>query len=466
MQPISLPIQVHLSIQDTISTDLDTPFSEYEEPDIISPLTSPQHMQYSDIVHSSAFTPSYQLCGYLYIRTGSQALWNKKYFMLSNNFLLSAATSLSPKLDKKLYLTCDSCITKTSDVTFNLLLRHKKRFQFKSQSAKLCTKWVNAIQKASTLKIKDIYRFMYILGRSGMTKVVAAQHKITNEESAIKIVDKRMCDKRSLKTEIDILKKLDNEYIVHLYDVIETNKYLYIVMEKCEGGELFDKIVELNGDCSEYMCCLIMHQIARGVNYMHHHGIIHRDLKPENILCVDSIHSKTIEKIKIADFGISMIENKMNDICDPEIESDIDIDDDTNINCNCYCVNTICTISYTAPEIFANNKQYDHRVDYWSIGVILFILLCGYHPFLNENYDDQNIIQSIVNDELKFDDEDWEHISYETKDLVKGLLCKDCSKRKTCDDILKLVWKVANSSASFFKSQKNFKETVIKRKKK
>ena len=108
-----------------------------------------------------------------------------------------------------------------------------------------------------------------------------------------------------LKTEIQILKKLESPYIVALYDLIETKKYLYIVMELCSGGELFDQIASLDGDhYSEEDCCLILHQIAKGVGYMHRMGIVHRDLKPENILCVEA---GDIRRVKIADFGISKI---------------------------------------------------------------------------------------------------------------------------------------------------------------
>eukprot|EP01084_Bolivina_argentea_P288344 494874_1 len=101
------------------------------------------------------------------------------------------------------------------------------------------------------------------------------------------------------------------------------------------------------------------------------------------------------------------------------------------------------TISYTAPEILCK-KKYDYTVDYWSIGVIMFILLCGYPPFYGD--DENEVTKSILNDELDFDDEDWDHVSFETKNLVKGLLNKDASKRKTCGDILKLAWKVSSKS--------------------
>eukprot|EP01084_Bolivina_argentea_P311952 540037_1 len=118
-------------------------------------------------------------------------------------------------------------------------------------------------------------------------------------------------------------------------------------MEKCEGGELFDKIIELDS-INETDSCIIMHQIARGVKYMHSVGIIHRDLKPENILCVEH---DNIKKIKIADFGISKILNE-NENKNDNINND---DDDFYVS-SAGGMRTMCTVSYTAPEILTKKK--------------------------------------------------------------------------------------------------------------
>lgn len=129
---------------------------------------------------------------------------------------------------------------------------------------------------------------------------------------------------------------------------------------RCGGGELFDQIAELDGDhYDERDSCVVMHQIAAGVRYMHSVGIVHRDLKPENILCLKP-HS--IKKVKIADFGISAILK----------------------NPNQQMKTMVGTLSYTAPEILQNRRNYDYTVDYWSVGVIMYILLCGYPPFWGE----------------------------------------------------------------------------------
>merc|ERR1711971_1099515 len=133
-----------------------------------------------------------------------------------------------------------------NDMTFNLYIR-SKLFYFRAASPQQCVGWKRHIQKATKLKIKDVYRFLSSLGTadSQLSKVVSARHKVTDQA-----------------TEIQILNKLDSPFIVSLYDIFETKKYLYVVMEFCQGGELFDQIADLEGDhYTEEDCCLVLHQI-------------------------------------------------------------------------------------------------------------------------------------------------------------------------------------------------------------
>merc|ERR1712032_1684392 len=127
------------------------------------------------------------------------------------------------------------------------------------------------------------------------------------------------------------------------------------------GGELFEQIANLKGGggFTEKECITVLHQIAKAVKYMHSKGIVHRDLKPENVLCVEP---NSIKKVKLADFGISKILKQLDKTMSTSVG----------------------TVSYTAPEVL-NRKNYDYTVDFWSIGVIMFILLCGYPPFCGES---------------------------------------------------------------------------------
>merc|ERR1719361_2106628 len=173
---------------------------------------------------------------------------------------------------------------------------------------------------------------------------------------------------------------------------------------------------------------------------MNERGIVHRDLKPENILCVSK---QSVKSIKVCDFGISKMMKSQKQLVSKSMS-------------------TLCgTVSYTAPEVL-KRRRYDYTVDYWSIGVIMFILLCGYPPYYGES--DREIEYAIINTNVEFDDEDWTHIRYETKELVKGLLDKDPKKRLCPDDVLKLTWKVNAKTASFKKSRARFRATVTKSK--
>eukprot|EP00484_Ammonia_sp_Unknown_P023559 CAMPEP_0197025608 /NCGR_PEP_ID=MMETSP1384-20130603/5873_1 /TAXON_ID=29189 /ORGANISM="Ammonia sp." /LENGTH=622 /DNA_ID=CAMNT_0042454151 /DNA_START=11 /DNA_END=1879 /DNA_ORIENTATION=- len=411
----------------------------------------------------SAFPKKHTYAGYLFIRTDSNPQPRRKYFVLNNNFLLCGDNPYSERLAACIPLEGSNIqqTTKSSDMTFELTTsqqhnkkRKRKKYYFRADSPNICSRWTEYIERASTLSIKDIYRLRYKLGNSDSqsAKVIAAKHRVSNEEFAIKIIDKRKCNQQMLHREIQILKQLSNPYIVELCDLFETRKYLYIVMEFCRGGELFDKIANLDGDhYSEVDCCGIMHQLASGVQYMHKMGIVHRDLKPENILCVED----SIKKVKIADFGISA--NFGEQLIDDEEEEESAAAKKANRTMK----TRVGTLSYTAPEILAH-KPYDHRVDYWSLGVIMYILVCGYPPFDGDT--DFDVSDSITNDKLEFEPEDWNHVSKATQTLVRNLLSKDPSKRTNCNDIIKTVWKLEISQTGFKKAHQQLKQTVFKRK--
>ena len=207
--------------------------------------------------HSEAFPERYTYSGELNVRTDVKRKYKKRYFVLSNNFLLCGMNRFCKKLErvtplegaritKRGYLRKSDSKEDDNDNenkkdnsddasrVFALRLRGNKTLYFQAKSQKDCENWCNYIERASSLKIKDIYRFLYTLGRSEtqMTKVVSAKHNVTGEDCAIKIVDKRSCDTKMLQSEIKILKQLDSDYIVQLYDLFETTKFVYIVMEK------------------------------------------------------------------------------------------------------------------------------------------------------------------------------------------------------------------------------------------
>uniref|UniRef100_A0A2I3T4J2 calcium/calmodulin-dependent protein kinase n=1 Tax=Pan troglodytes TaxID=9598 RepID=A0A2I3T4J2_PANTR len=188
-----------------------------------------------------------------------------------------------------------------------------------------------------------------------------------------------------VKSEIFLFRSLDSvlikhENIVALEDIYESPNHLYLVMQ-VSGGELFDRIVE-KGFYTEKDASTLIRQVLDAVYYLHRMGIVHRDLKPENLLYYSQDEES---KIMISDFGLSKMEGK----------GDV--------------MSTACgTPGYVAPEVLAQ-KPYSKAVDCWSIGVIAYILLCGYPPFYDEN--DSKLFEQILKAEYEFDSPYWDDIS-------------------------------------------------------
>jgi len=175
------------------------------------------------------------------------------------------------------------------------------------------------------------------------------------------------------------------------------------------GGELFDRIVE-KGSYSEKDAADLIRQVLSAVAYMHEEGVVHRDLKPENLLYYSP---EADSKIMISDFGLSKME-------------------DSGV------MATACgTPGYVAPEVLAQ-KPYGKAVDVWSIGVISYILLCGYPPFYDEN--DANLFAQILKGEFEFDSPYWDDISEEAKDFIRNLMCVNVEQRLTCSCALEHPW--------------------------
>lgn len=266
--------------------------------------------------------------------------------------------------------------------------------------------------------IREDFHFKQVLGTGAFSEVILAESKrCAGEFYAVKCINKRSIKgkEETLENEIDVLRRLKHENIVQLMDVYEDKSFKYLVMQLVTGGELFDRIVE-KGNYTEKDASQLIKQVLEAVDYMHDKGVVHRDLKPENLLYYSAAEDS---KIMISDFGLSKT-----------AESGI--------------MATACgTPGYVAPEVLAQ-QPYDKEVDVWSIGVISYILLCGYPPFYDEN--DSELFRQILKGYYEFDSPYWDDISESAKDFIRRLMCKQVSMRITCKQALTHQWICGNSA--------------------
>ncbi|XP_039617220.1 calcium/calmodulin-dependent protein kinase type 1D [Polypterus senegalus] len=285
----------------------------------------------------------------------------------------------------------------------------------------------NVSWKKQVDDIKKMFEFKEILGTGAFSEVVLAQEKTTGKMFAVKCIPKKALKGKesSIENEIAVLRKIKHENIVALEDIYESPNHLYLIMQLVSGGELFDRIVE-KGFYTEKDASTLIRQVLDAVNYLHKMGIVHRDLKPENLLYFNPDDES---KIMISDFGLSKMEGT----------GDV--------------MSTACgTPGYVAPEVLAQ-KPYSKAVDCWSIGVIAYILLCGYPPFYDEN--DSKLFEQILKAEYEFDAPYWDDISDSAKDFISRLMEKDPTRRYTCEQALRHPWIAGDTALS-----KNIHESV------
>lgn len=267
----------------------------------------------------------------------------------------------------------------------------------------------------------EIYRTIKFLGEGSFAAVHKVQHLLTNEIRAMKIIQKTSesseTEDEEILNEINILKKMDHPNIIKIFEFYSCPQTYQIVTEICEGGELFNQIVE-HAPFSEMQAAYIMYQLFSAINYCHKMKIIHRDLKPENIL-IEKIEEDDFFKIKVSDFGTSKIFEK------GKIEQKI-----------------VGSSYYIAPEVL--QKEYTEKCDLWSCGVILYILLSGSPPFTGDS--EREIIKSVKGCKYDLTGAPFNKLSIEVKNLLTSLLQKDVLKRIDAESALKHPWFNRNKS--------------------
>jgi calcium-dependent protein kinase len=238
----------------------------------------------------------------------------------------------------------------------------------------------------------------------------------TGVEYAIKSIKKSKVGRlESLIREINILRTVHHPNILSLVDVYEDEKFLHLVTELCTGGELFDRIIAKTnseeGRFTEQDAAKLVQQILSAIEYCHNvHNICHRDLKPENFLFKTSSEDA---ELKVIDFGLSRFD---------------DMEEHMHTR--------VGTPYYIAPEVL--QRDYDKACDMWSIGVITYILLCGFPPFYGNS--DQEIFMSIQRGVYDYPSPEWDSISDDAKDFIDSLLKKDPSERPTASEAAAHRW--------------------------
>jgi len=274
-------------------------------------------------------------------------------------------------------------------------------------------------QDAARHSFSETYKLGKTLGEGAFSVVREATHRQTQQSFAVKVVTKAKLsreDDAALKDEIAILKSLKHQHIIYLEDNFDEASYYYLVTEKMKGGELFDRIVAktyYNEKEARDVCKILF----KAIEYIHSRDIAHRDLKPENLLLM----SKTNDRdIKIADFGFAKKA--------PNQE----------------CLLTQCgTPGYVAPEIL-RGVPYGAKADMWSLGVITYILIGGYPPFIEQNQ--RELFKKIKRGQYEFHVEYWGQISREAKDLIGSLLTVDPKRRLTAREALMDSWVTGSDS--------------------
>ncbi|KAL2307612.1 hypothetical protein Nmel_000585 [Mimus melanotis] len=258
-------------------------------------------------------------------------------------------------------------------------------------------------------KIAGLYDLDKTLGRGHFAVVKLARHVFTGEKVAVKVIDKTKLDTLAtghLFQEVRCMKLVQHPNIVRLYEVIDTQTKLYLILELGDGGDMFDYIMKHEEGLNEDLAKKYFAQIVHAISYCHKLHVVHRDLKPENVVFFEKQGL-----VKLTDFGFS---NKFQ----PGKK-----------------LTTSCgSLAYSAPEILLGDEYDAPAVDIWSLGVILFMLVCGQPPFQEAN--DSETLTMIMDCKYTVPP----HVSRECKDLITRMLQRDPKRRASLEEIENHAW--------------------------
>ncbi|XP_047633610.1 MAP kinase-interacting serine/threonine-protein kinase 2 isoform X2 [Phacochoerus africanus] len=290
-------------------------------------------------------------------------------------------------------------------------------------------------------RFEDVYQLQEdVLGEGAHARVQTCVNLITNQEYAVKIIEKQPGHIRSrVFREVEMLYQCQgHRNVLELIEFFEEEDRFYLVFEKMRGGSILSHIHKRR-HFNELEASVVVQDVASALDFLHNKGIAHRDLKPENILCE---HPNQVSPVKICDFDLGS-GIKLNGDCSPISTPEL--------------LTPCGSAEYMAPEVveaFSEEASiYDKRCDLWSLGVILYILLSGYPPFVGHCGSDcgwdrgeacpacQNMLfESIQEGKYEFPEKDWAHISFAAKDLISKLLVRDAKRRLSAAQVLQHPW--------------------------
>jgi len=298
---------------------------------------------------------------------------------------------------------------------------------------------------------EDLYKLTgEVLGRGSCGSVQVCRSIYTSEEYAVKIIEKTpdLCRTKVFK-EIEMMHLCQgHNNIIQLVEYFEEEDKFFLVFEKVNGGNLLSRLHK-NFRFTEIEASMIMRDLASALDFLHQKGVAHRDIKLENILCVSS---DQVYPVKMCDFDLAS-----------GSETTIGVESSTTPN----LYTTVGTAEYMAPEVVKgyksfDNDPYDKRCDLWSLGVCLYLMLCGYHPFTGDCGDENCewdlggdcetcqglLFDNIANCTFEFPDEEWADISDDAKNLIRQLLIEEPSERLSANKILEHPWIVSGGLPS------------------
>lgn len=283
--------------------------------------------------------------------------------------------------------------------------------------------------KVTDALVKETYELQKVLGHGASGQVYLAKHKQNGQYFACKVVNKdgNMNDAQSMSTEIEIMKRVRHKHVCSMYELYESPKCLWIILELVDGGDLHKLLAQLD-HYTEETAARHLEQILKGIHYLHSQGVVHRDIKLENILLKGTYPNCDV---KIADFGLSALIRV----------GEFGYHEEESVKRKAYKGLTEMwgTKEMFAPELI--DQAYGPQADMWSVGCILYEMLIGRQAFPIRPTDNERLFYGRIQ-KAQYDQQcaEWNNISAEAKDLIRSMLTVDPTKRISATEALQHPW--------------------------